>query len=98
MFRDSAWRAGMNLPLRKGDCVVVRNRRAGDRVQPLGCDFTRRLKDVLMDRRVPRRHRDRLPLLEVDSRIAWVPGVMVDHRFRLHRPFGAAWIVELEPL
>jgi tRNA(Ile)-lysidine synthetase-like protein len=65
--------------------VVVRSRRPGDRLRPLGAPGTRKLKDVLIDRGVPRRERDRLPLLCVGGRIAWVPGVTVDEAFRLPR-------------
>ncbi len=63
--------------------VVVRNRRPGDRIQPLGSSRRRRLKDLLIDRRVPRSERDRLPLLVIDGEIAWVPGVTIGERFRL---------------
>lgn len=81
--------------------IVVRNRRPGDRVRPLG-GGTRRLKELLIDRRVPRRQRDRLPLLVVDGEIAWVPGVAVGERFRLNAGSTGrderAWIAEIEDL
>lgn len=83
MFRGSPRRAGLALGIEPGDRVEIRNRRPGDRLRPLGSSGARRLKEVLIDRRVPRERRDRLPLLVVNGRIAWVPGVTVDHRFRL---------------
>ena len=83
MFRGARHRAGLALPIAPGEPVVVRSRRPGDRVHPLGAPGSRKLKDVLIDRRVPRRERDRLPLLCVGERIAWVPGVTVDEAFRL---------------
>ena len=76
---------------------MVRSRRNGDRVRPFGCQYTRRLKDVLIDRQVPRQERDRIPLLEVDSRLAWIPGVTVDDTFRVEAG-GQAWIAELESI
>lgn len=97
MFRHSSRRAGLTLPLEPGEQVVVRNRRPGDRVRPLGCQYTRRLKDILIDRRVPRRERSRLPLLEVDSRVAWVPGVTIDEAYRVETE-REVWIAELESL
>lgn len=90
MLRGAPRRAGLALPLEPGDRVEVRNRRPGDRLRPLGAPGTRKLKDVLIDARVPRRDRDRLPLLLVDGRIAWVPGVTVDQRFRLESGRGGA--------
>ena len=97
MFRPSSHRAGLDLPLRPGSSVVVRSRRAGDRFRPLGCLYTRRLKDVLIDRQVPRQERDRLPLLEVDSRLAWIPGVTIDDACRVETA-GRVWIAELESI
>lgn len=95
MLRGSRRRAGLALPLRPGDRVEVRNRRPGDRLRPLGAPGTRKLKDVLIDARVPRPDRDRVPLLLVDGRIAWVPGVTVDQSFRLAAGRGEAWTAEM---
>lgn len=99
MFRGSRHRAALVLPERALDRLVVRNRRPGDRLRPLGAPGERKLKDLLIDRRVPRRERDRLPLLVVDGRIAWVPGVTVDEAFRLPGRLrdegGEVWTVEI---
>src|SRR5436305_411523 len=94
MFAGAPHRAGLALPLVPGDRVTVRNRRPGDRLRPLGARGSRRLKEVLVDRRVPRPLRDRIPLLCVGERIAWVPGVTIDHGFRL-RGETTAWVAEI---
>ena len=94
MFEGSAHRAGLALPLVEGDRVTIRNRRPGDRIHPLGASGSRRLKDVLIDRRVPRQVRERLPLLCVGGRIAWAPGVTIDERFRLDG-HATAWVAEV---
>jgi tRNA(Ile)-lysidine synthase len=39
---------------------------------------TRKLQDLLVDAKVPRHQRDGLPLVFLDGRLAWVPGVAVD--------------------
>lgn len=95
MFRPSSWRAGLSLALDAGDRITVRSRRPGDRIRPLGCSYDRRLKNVLIDRKVPRRERDRLPLLCVGRRVVWVPGVTVAEECRL-TPGGRAWVAEWE--
>lgn len=99
MFRGSRHRAALVLPEAGLDRLVVRNRRPGDRLRPLGAPGERKLKDLLIDRRVPRRERERLPLLVVDGRIAWVPGVTVDEAFRLPGRLrdegGEVWTVEI---
>jgi tRNA(Ile)-lysidine synthase len=95
MFEGSPYRAGLALPLTEGDRVTIRNRRPGDRIHPLGASGSRRLKEVLIDRRVPRQVRARLPLLCVEERIAWAPGVTIDERFRLEDGHATAWIAEI---
>jgi tRNA(Ile)-lysidine synthase len=94
MFRGSPHRAGLALPLTEGDRVTIRNRRPGDRIHPLGAGGSRRLKEVLIDRRVPRPVRERLPLLCVGDRIAWVPGIAIEQRFRL-AGHATAWVAEV---
>ena len=95
MFQGSPHRAGLALPLRPGDRVTVRNRRPGDRLHPLGAAGSRRLKEVLIDRRVPKDLRDRIPLLCLGERIVWVPGITIDQRFRITGE-AAAWVAEVE--
>lgn len=97
MFEGATRRAGLSgvdLGTRR---LLVRNRRAGDRIQPLGSQVRRSLKDLLIDRRVPKRERDRLPLLVIDDEIAWVPGVTISEHFRL-RGDTTAWIAEINHL
>ncbi|HBL26811.1 MAG TPA: hypothetical protein DD490_08260, partial [Acidobacteria bacterium] len=95
MFQGSPHRAAFVLPPAAGNRVTVRNRRPGDRLHPLGAAGSRRLKDVLIDRRVPRDLRDRIPLFCVGERIAWVPGVTIDQRFRITGE-ATAWVAEVE--
>ncbi len=57
------------------DTLSVRSRRRGDRFHPFGAPGAKRLKAFLIDAKIPRWHRDRLPLLVADGEIAWVVGV-----------------------
>ena len=57
-----------------GDRLRVRARAPADRFQPLGMDSDKNLADFMIDARVPRRLRDRTPLLESGGRVAWVVG------------------------
>jgi tRNA(Ile)-lysidine synthase len=60
---------------RVGQDARVRTRRPGDRLQPLGSIYTRKLKAFLIDAKVPRVVRDRLPLVVSSAGIAWVAGL-----------------------
>ncbi len=57
-----------------GDAPLVRTRRAGDTFQPLGMKGQKKLKDFMIDARVPRRWRDSVPLVESGGSVAWVVG------------------------
>lgn len=52
----------------------MRNRREGDRFHPAGSQSPKKLKDYLIDRKIPRELRDRLPLLICDGEIVWIGG------------------------
>ena len=52
----------------------VRSRRPGDRFQPLGMDGTKKLQDFMVDCRIDRSWRDRIPLVAGECGIAWVVG------------------------
>jgi tRNA(Ile)-lysidine synthase len=54
--------------------LVVRARRRGDRFEAFG-GGERRLKSLLIDAKVPRWERTRLPIVEADGRIVWLAGL-----------------------
>jgi tRNA(Ile)-lysidine synthase len=67
----------------RGDSLTVRCWRHGDRMRPLGLDGSKSLADLFADRRVPREQRHRLPVLESDGEIAWIPRVATSEEFRV---------------
>jgi tRNA(Ile)-lysidine synthetase-like protein len=66
-------------------------------MRPLGAPGGRKLKAILIDRGIPAEARDRLPLLEIEGELAWVPGVALGERFAL-RGGDEGWLAELEAL
>ena len=54
--------------------IRVRTRRPGDRFQPLGMSQPKKLQDFMVDSKVPRAWRDRVPLVVTPGGIAWVVG------------------------
>ena len=78
------WTATLDPAILDG-ALVVRSRRPGDRFHPLGMPGPVKLQDFFVNAGVPRRWRDRVPLVESKAGIAWVAG---------HRP--AEW-ARLDP-
>lgn len=93
-FEVSPRRAALALPHGLGNRVTVRNRRPGDLIRPLGWDTSCRVKDLLINRKVCRRERYRLPLLASGENVLWIPGVAIDDRCRV-TPGTETWIAEI---
>ncbi|MET3291328.1 UNVERIFIED_CONTAM: tRNA(Ile)-lysidine synthase [Brevibacillus sp. OAP136] len=55
--------------------LAVRNRQNGDRISLLGSAGSTKLKEAMIDAKVPRHLRDRLPVVVSGDEIIWVPGV-----------------------
>lgn len=61
--------------------LAVRLRRPGDRIWPVGMAGSKKLQDILVDAKVPRWLRDRVPVLVAGDEVLWVMGHRVDRRY-----------------
>lgn len=70
--RNAFFDAGeLDLPL------IVRALRYGDRIRPFGMDAEKRVKEILIDRKVPREERWGRPVVcDAKGRVLWIPGVV----------------------
>jgi tRNA(Ile)-lysidine synthase len=76
--------------------LTVRNRRPGDRFTPIGLAGRKKLQDFFVDRKVPRRVRDSVPLVvDAADRIVWVAGHGIDEAFRVTDPAQAVVIFKV---
>jgi len=60
--------------------LTVRRRRRGDTFQPVGLGGTIKLSDFFINRKVPARLRDTVPLIVCNNGIVWVVGYAADER------------------
>ncbi len=74
-----------------GNRLRVRNRRAGDRYR-IGLR-TKKLKEILIEKRIPRSLRDELLVLDDGGEILWVEGFEPNPEFRPHP--GSSVVVEI---
>ena len=63
--------------------LAVRNVKPGDRIQPLGMAGTKKLKSLFIDEKIPRRQRDKIPLLIDRQSILWVIGVRMSEQVKI---------------
>jgi len=61
--------------------VFVRKRMDGDSFFPLGMNGKTKLKKFFIDLKVPREHRDAIPIVTCGNDIVWVAGFRTDRRF-----------------
>ena len=77
--------------------LQVRNFRPGDRFQPLGMAGHKKLKDLFIEKKLPRSRRRTLPLVLAEEEIVWVPGCARGDFARLEADSRAAWRVKVGP-
>jgi tRNA(Ile)-lysidine synthase len=75
---------------------TVRCARPGDRMRPLGMSGRKKLSDLFIDRRVPRRERASVPVIEANGEILWVAGVATGESARI-RP-GTARVIRVSAM
>lgn len=66
-----------------GPNLVVRSRRPGDRLRPLGLGGEKKVQDLFVDAKVPQEEREAVPVVCASWGIAWVVGLRVDERAAL---------------
>lgn len=70
------------------DGLVIRNRRPGDQFSPAGLGGTKKLKDVMIDDKIPVWERDRVPLLARGEEILWIVGHRISSHIRSLEEYG----------
>jgi tRNA(Ile)-lysidine synthase len=78
--------------------LSVRNFRPGDRFQPLGVRGTQKVKAFLIDHKIPKFERARIPLLLSGENIAWVVGYRIDERFKVTKDTRKVLKITLTPI
>jgi tRNA(Ile)-lysidine synthase len=65
-----------------GTELFVRQRQPGDRFQPLGMNMPKKLYEFMVDAKIPRSWRDRIPIVCSPRQIIWVVGWRIDDRVK----------------
>lgn len=63
--------------------LEIRPRRTGDRFVPLGMTGKKKLQDFLVDEKVPRRHRDSVPIFVDREKVVAVGNLRIDERAKV---------------
>ncbi len=67
-----------------GENLSLRTRRAGERFHPLGMSGkSMKVKDFMINVKLPKRARENYPILYAGDEVAWIPGYQPSDRFRV---------------
>jgi tRNA(Ile)-lysidine synthase len=66
-----------------GAIIKVRARRKGDWFQPLGMSQTKKVGEFMLDSRIPRTWRERVPIFYTPRQIIWIAGWRIDDRVKV---------------
>lgn len=76
--------------------LVMRQRKEGDRMRPLGMSGTIKLSDLFINERVPAQARVFWPVIAQEDEIIWVVGLRMGDDYRLSRSSTRALVLEVE--
>lgn len=63
--------------------IVLRNKRNGDKIIPLGMSGNKKLKNIFIDLKLPREKRNKVPIITFDGEIAWIIGYKMSDIFKI---------------
>lgn len=63
--------------------ILIRGRKNGDKIIPLGMNGSKKLKDIFIDMKIPKEERGNIPILCFDENIAWIIGIRTSEEYKL---------------
>lgn len=61
--------------LKAGDEITIRYKKAGDKIMPLGMQNYKKVKDIMINEKVPSIIRDKIPLFLYKDEVFWILGI-----------------------
>jgi tRNA(Ile)-lysidine synthase len=81
-----------------GRKLVVRSRRRGDRFQPLGMAEPKKLGEFMVDAKISRHWRERVPVVCSPGQIVWVVGWRIDDRVKVTENTRRVLCLDFKPV
>ena len=74
--------------------LLVRNRREGDRYQPLGAPGRKKLKEIMRAKGFPLSEREKRPVFLSGNEIVWILGLPVSEKFKIEAGTRDIFVIE----
>jgi len=75
--------------------LILRKWQEGDRIQPLGMKGSKKVSDILIDRKINRADKQKVMVLESNDEIICIPGIMLSDKVKIESDTTVFWRVEL---
>ena len=72
---------GSNTSIQKD--IIIRTRRDGDKIIPLGMSGNKKIKDIFINMKIPKEQREIIPLVCLDNKISWIVGLRVSDEYKV---------------
>lgn len=77
--------------------MYLRSWKEGDRLIPLGMNSYKKVSDLFIDAKIPRAHKQKIPIVEAHGEIIWVCGIRLDERVKITENTSRALKLEYIP-
>jgi tRNA(Ile)-lysidine synthase len=77
--------------------LFLRNRKPGDKIKPLGMSGHKKVKDILIDQKVPKQEREQLLLVvDAEDKIIWLPPYKISDDYKVTGQTDKVLILKLK--
>ncbi|MCR3955683.1 MAG: tRNA lysidine(34) synthetase TilS [Gudongella sp.] len=94
-YRTDESRIAVDKGKLDGD-IIVRQRKNGDRIKPLGMNGTKKVKDLFIDNKIPREEREKVPIFADKKGIIWIPGNAFSREYKVEEDSSRVFLVTIE--
>ena len=81
-FADNSFIKYFNYDKINGN-IIIRTRKNGDKMTPLGMNGRKKIKDIFIDSKVSVTQRDVVPIIQFDDEVAWLVGLKVSNEYKV---------------
>jgi tRNA(Ile)-lysidine synthase len=93
-YRTNPWKERIDVARTEGPLLITQ-RRPGDVMKPLGMSGHKKVKEIMIDQKIPASLRDRWPVVRDRDGIVWLPGLRLSDRVRITDRASSVDIFEL---
>lgn len=76
-----------------GDELIIRTRKDGDKIVPIGMKSLKKIKEIFINKKIPKEKREVIPIIEKEGEIVWILGVVKSERFKKKKEMGIKLIM-----